>query len=117
MKFPCYFFNVFGGRVREISRIFFLGVNLLEMLEHEDEAQDIRNTPEVKRRAKSLEQAAAVATKTLRLVQQITQLSIKFIRCVSYPALARHTLAASLCDIGLPLRQVKSGELWTPLVL
>ncbi|MDI1312558.1 transposase [Prosthecobacter sp.] len=67
-----------------------LSVNLLQLLEHELETQGIRNTPEVKRRAKRLEQATAVATKAgavlpkpLRVVQQITQHCVKLIRWVA----------------------------------
>ena len=67
-----------------------LSVNLLHLLEHELAEQGIRNTPEVRRRAKRLEQAAEIATqagavlpKALCLMQQITQHSVKFIRWVA----------------------------------
>lgn len=67
-----------------------LSVNLLQLLEHELDAQGIRNDPEMTRRAARLEQAAALATKagavlpkTLRLTQKITQHCVKLIRWVA----------------------------------
>jgi hypothetical protein len=67
-----------------------LSVNLLQLLEHELGEQGIRNEPEEKRRAARLElagKAAATANtvlpKTLRLMQRITQHSVKLIRWVA----------------------------------
>lgn len=68
-----------------------LTLNLLHLLEHDVErSEGIHNEPEKKRRAKRLEQAKAAASdvglrlpKTLDLVQNITQHSVKFIRWVA----------------------------------
>ncbi len=67
-----------------------MSVNLLQLLEHELDAQGICNAPETKRRARRLEQATATAAKagkmlpkTLRLMQKITQHSVKLIRWVA----------------------------------
>ena len=67
-----------------------LSVNLLQLIEHELGEQGIRNVPEEQRRAARLKQACEVATKaksvlpkTLRLMQQITQHSVKLIRWVA----------------------------------
>lgn len=67
-----------------------LSVNLLQLLEHELGRQGIRNGPEEKRRAARLKLAAelaakakAVLPKTLRLMQQTTQHSVKLIRWVA----------------------------------
>jgi|GEM_PF-3590523 len=99
-----------------------LSVNLLQLLEHEIDQQGIRNTPEEQRwvaRLKLVSEVAATANtvlpRTLRLMQQITQDSVKFIRWVSCPALESHPLAASLCSPRGPLRQVMNSQLWTPL--
>jgi hypothetical protein len=67
-----------------------LSVNLLALLEHELDKQGICNAPEEKRRAARLDlanEAAAKANtvlpKTLRLMQRITQHSVKLIRWVA----------------------------------
>jgi len=67
-----------------------LSVNLLQLLEHELDKQGIRNTPEQTRRAARLDLSNKVAAtantvlpKTLRLMQRITQHSVKLIRWVA----------------------------------
>jgi hypothetical protein len=67
-----------------------LSVNLLQLLEDELDKQGIRNVPEEQRRAARLKQAVEVAAKakavlpkTLQLMQQITQHSVKLIRWVA----------------------------------
>jgi hypothetical protein len=67
-----------------------LSVNLLQLLEHDLGKQGIPNVPEEKLRAARLRQACEVAAKakgvlpkTLRLMQQITQHSVKLIRWVA----------------------------------
>ena len=67
-----------------------LSLNLLQLLEHEIDQQGIRNTPEEQRRAARLKLASEVAAtantvlpRALRLMQQITQHSVKLIRWVA----------------------------------
>jgi len=82
-----------------------LSMNLLQLLEHEMGQQGIVNTPEVKRRVARLKRAIEVAAKanqvvpkTLRLMQQITQHSVKFIRWVA-TQLWNHIPWERACDL------------------
>ena len=84
--------------------------------------QGIRNEPEEKRRAARLQLAAeaaaktkAVLPKTLRLMQRITQHSVKFIRWVAAQLWNSIPWQQACAVLTAPLRQVMTRELWTPL--
>ena len=67
-----------------------LSINLLQLIEHEVGQEGIHNVPEEKRRAQRLDQAKTQAAsrntvlpKTLIMMQQMTQHSVKLIRWVA----------------------------------